>query len=922
MTEADLIRTPDQRVRVFVSSSLQELAPERQAVRDAVTRLRLAPVMFELGARPHPPRQVYRAYLAQSQIFVGIYWQSYGWVAPGEQVSGLEDEYRLSAELPRLIYVKSPAPGRDPRLTDMLGRIRDDDRVTYQPFADAAELQRLVENDLAVLLSERFEMASPDRVPDQAPLAGALPVPATPLMGRDQEARAVADLVLGEGVRLVTLTGPGGVGKTRLAVEAARRLGPGFGDGVRFADLAAVGTAELVPAALAAALGLSTSGSRVLADLESYLRPRRLLLVLDNFEHVMGAAPMLAGLLATVPGLVALVTSRAVLRLGGEHEFPVPALPFPQAGAETNAAAAQAYASVRLFAERAHAAAPGFELTDGNAAAVAEICRRLDGLPLAIELAAAKVRLLPPQALLARLSDRMGLLTGGARDLPERQQALRNTLDWSFGLLAPAEQALFARLGVFADSFGLPAVEAVCDDDGDPAAAGPARAGQVMDALGSLVDNSLVRTETRGGQPRFQLLGTIREYALDRLRDGGDWTEAHDRHAAYYLALAEPAEPELHDPGQLAWLDRLESEHDNLAAATSWSMDRDQLQAALRLIWVTWRFWWLRGHDGELARFSETILAKSKSLDPHQRALALLAAGFSLISGGDPARGQTLMEQSLRLFCKVGDHLGAALAGAALGHQLALRRDYARAGELLEDTLVLLREAENDELAGYERVQREQAAALAYNYLGQARLSKGDPDAAAQLFTQGLTAARRAPDRLPILISLYDLALSSQARGDLNAAADHLTEGLSLAAEAGDQTSAAYYLEALAAVASLADNPQRAVRLLAAAGALLEAKGSGWLHAFVPRTPYDDNDLAALRSRMGDGAFDQAWAHGRSLGGSRAVEYARHDEPPDPIRHRARTPLRALVSSLRRHGNAATTAGRGEAAIQEAADGH
>jgi len=351
-------------------------------------------------------------------------------------------------------------------------------------------------------------------------------------------------------------------------------------------------------------------------------------------------------------------------------------------------------------------------------------------------------------------------------------------------------------------------------------------------------------------------------------------------------------------------------------------VDRDQLQAALRLIWVTWRFWWLRGHDGELARFSETILAKSKSLDPHQRALALLAAGFSLISGGDPARGQTLMEQSLRLFCKVGDHLGAALAGAALGHQLALRRDYARAGELLEDTLVLLREAENDELAGYERVQREQAAALAYNYLGQARLSKGDPDAAAQLFTQGLTAARRAPDRLPILISLYDLALSSQARGDLNAAADHLTEGLSLAAEAGDQTSAAYYLEALAAVASLADNPQRAVRLLAAAGALLEAKGSGWLHAFVPRTPYDDNDLAALRSRMGDGAFDQAWAHGRSLGGSRAVEYARHDEPPDPIRHRARTPLRALVSSLRRHGNAATTAGRGEAAIQEAADGH
>ena len=481
MTEADLIRTPDQRIRVFVSSTLRELAAERRAVRDAVSRLRLVPVMFELGARPHPPRQVYRAYLTQSQVFVGIYWQSYGWVAPGEQVSGLEDEYRLSAGMPRLIYVKTPAPKREAQLAAMLDRIETDDRITYQHFSDPAELQHLVENDLAVLLSERFAMASPGGVPEEAPLAGALPVPATPLVGREQEAKAVADLVIREGVRLVTLTGPGGVGKTRLAVEAAGRLGAGFGAGVRFADLAGVGAAELVPAAVAAALELSTSGSRVVTDLESYLRARRLLLVLDNFEHVLGAAPLLAGLLGTAPGLVALVTSRTVLRLGGEHEFPVPALPFPEAGAEMDAAVAQTYAAVRLFVERAHAAAPGFELTDGNAAAVAEICARLDGLPLAIELAAAKVRLLPPQALLARLSDRMGLLTGGPRDLPERQQTLRSTLDWSFGLLPPAEQALLARLGVFADSFDLPAVEAVsgvpaaADPDWTPSVTGPVR---------------------------------------------------------------------------------------------------------------------------------------------------------------------------------------------------------------------------------------------------------------------------------------------------------------------------------------------------------------------------------------------------------------------------------------------------------------
>ena len=261
MAETDLIRTPDQRLRVFVSSTLQELAAERQAVRDAVTRLRLVPVMFELGARPHPPRQVYRSYLAQSQVFVGVYWQSYGWVAPGEQVSGLEDEYLLSAGLPRLIYVKSPAPERESRLAEMLTRIRDAGDVSYQHFSAAAELQRLVENDLAVLLSERFEMApSGDGAAGEASLAGAVPVPATPLVGRDDDAAAVGDLVRAEGVRLVTLTGPGGVGKSRLAVEVAQRLGPGFEDGVRFVELGSVRAAELVTAAIAAALGLNTSG--------------------------------------------------------------------------------------------------------------------------------------------------------------------------------------------------------------------------------------------------------------------------------------------------------------------------------------------------------------------------------------------------------------------------------------------------------------------------------------------------------------------------------------------------------------------------------------------------------------------------------------------------------------------------------------
>ncbi len=872
MAETDVIRTPDQRLRVFVSSTLHELAAERQAVRDAVTRLRLVPVMFELGARPHPPRQVYRSYLAQSQVFVGVYWQSYGWVAPGEQVSGLEDEYLLSAGLPRLIYVKSPAPERESRLAEMLTRIRDAGDVSYQRFSAAAELQRLVENDLAVLLSERFERASSeDGAAGDASLAGAVPVPTTPLVGRDDDAAAVSDLVRAKGVRLVTLTGPGGVGKSRLAMEVAQRLGPGFEDGVRFVELGSVRAAEMVTAAIAAALGLNTSGGALITDLKSYLRARRLMLVLDNFEQVIGAAPLVAELLGAAPGVVALVTSRMVLRLSGEHEFPVPPLPVPPIGAGGDAADVQRCASVRLFVQQAQAASAGFELTSGNAGEVAEICRRLDGLPLAIELAAARVRLLPPQALLARLDDRMGLLTGGARDLPERQQTLRNTLDWSFDLLSGGEQALFARLGVFAGTFDLPAAEAVGAGAAGPAV--PGRAGHVMDTLGSLVDSSLVRPRTRDGEPRFGLLETIREYALERLRDGADWPEAHDSHAAYFLALAEPAPAELQGPGQLVWLDRLETEHGNLGAAMSWLVEQDQLESAIHLSWATWRFWWLRGHAEELVSFGD-ILAKSEHLPPRQRALALSGTGFGLFASGDQATAQPLLEQSLPLYRQAGDMLGAATTAAMLGHLLALQHQDARASELLEQTLAPLQEAGNDRLAGPERAQHLLDVALVCNFLGQIRLSQADHDRAAQLFTEALNAAHSAQDRFTILVSLYDLALSSQAQGDLTGAAERLQEGVSQSAEAGDEPSVAYYLEALAAVAIRQDNLDRAVHLLAAAGALLQAKGSGWLHALVPRAAPDDGLLAALRSRMGDAAFEQAWTRGQSLGGSRAVEYA------------------------------------------------
>ena len=596
---------------------------------------------------------------------------------------------------------------------------------------------------------------------------------------------------------------------------------------------------------------------------------------------------MLAELLAAAPSLKMLVTSRRMLRLSGEHEYPVPPLLVPSAGAALDAGTAGQYASVRLFTVRAQAVAPGFRLTSQNVVAVAEICRRLDGLPLAIELAAARVRLLPPRALLARLGDRMGVLTDGPRDAPERQRTLQNTLDWSFALLSPGEQALLARLGVFAGPFGLPAAEMVYRDAGAPGRAD--LPGPLLDTLNALVDSSLVQPEIRGDEPRFRLLETLREYALGRLRTSGAWQEAHDRHAAYYTALAKPAESELRGEAQLAWLNRLETEVGNLSAALSWLMDQDRLDQAITFIWMTWRFWFLRGRLGVIARRREEFLDDRREMATHERALGYSGNGFILLTDGEPDKAESAFEQSLPLFREAGDLHGEALAAAALGHVLALQGDDERAVEVLQQARDLLQQADTVQRSGQERVQNLLVAAMVDNFLGQIQLGKADYDRAAQLFTAGLDAARSTPDRFTILISLYDLALASQARGDLDGARGLLRQGLSLAAEAGDESAAAYYLEALAVIARQQDDPQRATWLLAAAGAQLQAGGSGWLHAYVPRAPHDHSVEAELRSQMGDSAYEQAAAHGRSLTGARGIQQGLAEAQRDPQRQERRS---------------------------------
>src|SRR5438876_2813097 len=592
-----VIRTPDQRVRVFVSSTLDELAPERAAAREAITQLRLTPVLFELGARPYPPRELYRAYLAQSDIFIGLYWQRYGWVAPGMQVSGLEDEYQLSSRKPKLIYIKTPAPEREQGLHTLLDRIRTEDTASYQKFATPEELRERIANDLAQLLTERFTTSAETPVPARlAPL----PVPRRRLIDREQERAQAQALLQQEDVGLVTLTGPGGVGKTRLAVQVAADLVPQFTDGVAFISLASLKDPTLVVPTVARALGVSQTGDDSLDErLLEYLQPRDVLLVIDNAEQLISAAPLATQYLELAPRLKLLVTSREPLRVRAEQIVPVPPLALPDPAHLPDLEHLVQIPAVALFVERACEARPDFTLTSENAAPIVEICQRLDGLPLALELAAAVLSLLPPAALLARLERRRPLLTRGARDLPGRQQTLRNTIAWSYDLLEEGEQQLFRRLSVSAGGFTLEIVQAVCvfaaDETSSPAQADD---GAVLEQLAHLLDKSLVQAQQgTGGEPRFTLLETIREYAAEQLAASGEEAAVQERHAHYFLKLAEEAEPHLFRPEWESWLEQLSREDANLLAALAWSKaNQGAVQIGLRLAGALNYYWFLLGY--------------------------------------------------------------------------------------------------------------------------------------------------------------------------------------------------------------------------------------------------------------------------------------------------------------------------------------
>jgi predicted ATPase len=665
------IRTPDQRLRVFVSSTLGELAEERQAVTRAIAALRLTPVLFEAGARPHPPRQLYRAYLAQSDIFIGLYWQRYGQLNPGMAVSGLEEEFQLSQGLPRLLYVKTPAPDREPRLGELLGRIRQE--ASYRRFRTPAELGRLVRDDLAALLSERFAATRPQAAAaPPATLRGPrpLPVEATSLFGREQAIDEVASLFDRTDVRLVTLTGPGGIGKTRLAVAVAERLGDRFDAGVVFVPLAGVTQPELVLGGIARAVGADLGGtSSPLEALVEQLGDGRWLLLLDNLEQVIDAAGDLGELLARCGGVQVLATSRTVLGLRAEREYPLPPLPLPlPAGVPADPVGVpleelERSPAVALFLDRARAARPAFTLTERNAWAVVELCRRLEGLPLAIELAAARTRLLDPEELLGRLARSLDALGTGAVDLPERQHTLRATVEWSVGLLGGSERSLLETAAIFVDGWTIEAAADVASLDEDRA----------LDLTEALARHSLIFIDITELGPRPRMLETIRVFVAERLAARPDVAEIGRRHADYYRALAEQADRPLRDAGQQLrgasqseWVERLQAEAGNLAAAVRWYLAHDPGPLP-HLFRVLWPFWSQRDHLGEARSWIDQLLPSADSLDPQARAELLWTVMVTAREVGDDPAALSARERLAPLLEGIADpylHAASQLAMA------------------------------------------------------------------------------------------------------------------------------------------------------------------------------------------------------------------------------------------------------------------
>ncbi len=726
-----------------------------------------------------------------------------------------------------------------------------------------------------------------------------LPQQLTRLIGREKDTAQVKALL--RSARLLTLIGAGGAGKTRLALKVGADLGAEFADGIALVELASLADARLVPQAVATVLGLKEQQGESLADtLARSVQRKAMLLLLDNCEHLVEPTARLCQvLLARCANVRVLATSREALRVAGELTYRVPSLATPDLKEPFSSQSLTAYPAVQLFIERAQAVKPSFQVDAANAVAVASICHRLDGMPLALELAAARLRSLSVAEVNERLDQRFRLLTGGSRTTLPRHQTLRGLIDWSHDLLGPAEQALLSRLAVFAGGWTLAAAERVCAGDG-------VDDGEVLDLLASLADKSLVLAEERDGATRYRLLETVRAYAAERLREGGEEARVKERHLSHFAALAEEAEPQIVGSEQQAWLERLEVEHDNLRSALTWAnTTAGDGVAGLRLAGAVHRFWWLRGYFGEGRTWISGLLAAvPRGEAPAVRAKAIRGAGGLAWALADFATARALLEEALTTFRELGDRRGTADSLNALGVLTGTQGAYPLARALLEEALKLWRVLDDrrgialaldnlgttayaegnlaaaralleEALTLYESGDRVGKASARHG-LAKVAFIEGDYSVAQAMHEQCLADFRVTGDRQGMAAAMAGLGNVAAAQGDPALASAHYQESLALRREVGDQPGIAGALDGLAHVALALGRPDRAARICAAAQRLREEIGA-------PIMPVErlalEHLVAAARQTLGDDAgFDRAWQEGRAMSLDEAVRYGLSDQ--------------------------------------------